>query len=747
MDRRSITWSAALTAVAAGLCFVPLVGRVGFEFSLVMTPFAALAGAHIAIHSSGLRTATRRALAVTGPPLALMALNGLRIKVCDWGASLAFYALLPGVGAAVGAAWGRAAVHLTARPRRALLWVIGAGATSLIVAGWRMAFEPPIFSYDPVFGMWPGALYDEALGLPAPLAPARLTHLLGGWAALAVAHLVRTPLAQRSYAAAWAPALVLVTGTTALLGAGPELGFRHDRQSIARALGRRVEADPTLTVLTDRHIPPAETAALVDDIRWRRVEIAEALGRSVEQLSPLQVYVFRTAAQRRRLMGADRTAVARPWLGQAYLVRPDPGEILVAHELVHALTGPLVPNPSGMPWRGGPGVPGPAMGLVEGLAVALAGRDLGPGLHEAVAGMRAVGLDPSPASLISSAGFYAQPSSRAYTVAGSFLRFMLQRRGPTAVRTAYASGQVPPELQAQWSEMISGIEVTPELRARAELLYRRGAIYQRVCPHEVAVRKKEARRLARTDPPAAVAAWESIIQWDPGDPAHLLALARAHLVADDLPAATAAAGRCVAHEAAPLALQRSAQLTLADVQWLSGEAADREVARGRFEEFIGRMGRAPSERLVRAKAQATAATRSEAASHAVRDWLLGRSEASTGLLGLQRIVQSERWALPAYLVARRLYGDAQWTEAASWFGQARQLDLGDPLLAAENLRLLGRAAYRAGQPAIAAEAFEALEAAAPSEGYAEGARSWRRRLAWLGSQTRNAASPADVGAQ
>ena len=744
--RAALAWMGLLSALSAGLCFVPLVGRVGFEFSLVMTPLVTLAGAHLAMRSGGLRAATRTAIAVALPPLAVMAFNGFRIKVCDWGTSLAFYALLPGVGAAVGAAWGRAAARLwpgasLGRRRRGLPAIIGAGAASLLVAGWRVAFEPPIFSYDPVFGMWPGALYDEALGLPAALAPARLMHLLAGWAALAVANLMATPVVERAEVRAWGPALLLVASTTALVAAGPRLGFRHDRASIAAALGREVRPDPWLTVLSDRHIPRSETDALVDDIRWRRHEIAQALGRSEGELSSLEVYVFRTSAQRRRLMGADRTAVARPWLGHAYLVRPDPGEILVAHELVHALTGPLVPNAAGMPWLG----TGPAMGLVEGLAVALAGRDLGPGLHEAVAGMRAVGLHPRPSSLLTSAGFYAEPASRAYAVAGSFVRFMLDELGPTAVRTAYASGEVPPGLEGRWSDHIDGIEVSESLRARSELLYRRGAVYQRVCPHEVAVRRKEALNLAGSDPAAAVAAWESIIQWDPGDPSHLLALARAHLSADDLPSAQAAAARCGEHAAAPEALRRAAELALADMRWLSGTRAARAEAHQTFRAAVGRAGRSSAERLVRAKSQATAAppARSDTSSHAIRDWLLGRSDPLTGLLALQRIVDADGWALPAYLVGRRLYADGSWTEAASWFARARALDLGDPMLTAENLRLLGRAAYRAGQPS-AAEAFAALEAAAPSEGYAEGARSWRRRLAWQDT-LRNVGPSSDVG--
>ena len=111
-----------------------------------------------------------------------------------------------------------------------------------------------------------------------------------------------------------------------------------------------------------------------------------------------------------------------------------------------------------------------------------------------------------------------------------------------------------------------------------------------------------------------------------------------------------------------------------------------------------------------------------------------------GLLALQRAALSEAWALPAYLIGRRLYGRGEWAAAVAWLTKAQRLGPTDPLLAAENLRLLGRAAYRADQPSIALEAFEALEALEPAPGYVAGARSWRRRLAW-----RNRVTAPDVG--
>jgi len=184
-------------------------------------------------------------------------------------------------------------------------------------------------------------------------------------------------------------------------------------------------------------------------------------------------------------------------------------------------------------------------------------------------------------------------------------------------------------------------------------------------------------------------------------------------------------------------MKTSARVVLADIDWLDGRT---DAARSVYVASVGVVGTSAGERMVRAKAEALAPGRSVESATAVRDWLLGKSSTEVGLLALQRAALAEAWGLPAYLIGRRLYGRGEWGAGVAWLTKAAVLGLEDPLLAAENLRLLGRAAYRADQPSASSEAFAALEALASAPGYVAGARSWRRRLAW-----RNRGAPPDVG--
>jgi len=727
LDRRWWLWAGLLTLLTVGLCLAPLVGRPGFELSVVVALAAAIAAGDVGARASSLGSGLRRALLLLLSPLAVAAANSLRVKVCDWGTSLAFYALLPGVSVVVASLWGRAVRLVVRRPALASHLTRALGLVSLLHTIWWLYAEPPVFAFDPVFGYWPGPIYDEALGIPSALLWARLMHVVAAAAALAVASLVSAPAPRRLEGPRLLAAPVLVGLCAALYAAGPRLGFRHDARSIQAALGRTVAARGLL-LHVDRSVDREEVAVLLDDLRWARRVVADNLGLDLASLPTLSIWVYRSRAQRRELMGAEGTTVAHPWSHEVHFVRPRPGSPLVVHELTHVLAAPLAGRWTGVPWRGGQ----PAMGLVEGLAVAIAGVETGPGLHESVAAMRKAGLAPRPSEIWGLSGFYRQAGPRAYAVMGSFVRFLLSRYGAAAVRESYRTGDVAgvvgvplAELEEAWAGWLDrSMPIPPGQVARAELRYRRASLFERVCPHEIALRRREAARHGGDG--ALLRAWQQIVAWDPGDPAHLLRLADVQVGLEDLSGARETLRGCAEHPSASPALQAVVDVRLADLVWLEGDRA--AAARG-YRGARGQQGRESAERMVRAK---LLASESGAAGDVVREWLLGRRLGDSALLALHEAAQ-DGGALPAYLLGRRLFNGRDWEVAAVWLERAADAGLGDPLLAGENLRLLGQARYRAGEREAAARAFQALLGAAPSPGYTEGAAMWLWRCREAGN--------------
>lgn len=134
--------------------------------------------------------------------------------------------------------------------------------------------------------------------------------------------------------------------------------------------------------------------------------------------TPIDLYLYRDSAQKRRLMGADRVDMAKPWLRQVNMVLPEYGASVLTHELAHVFAVQFAPAPFGVPMRFG--VLPDAL-LIEGVAVA-AEWPLRNGLdpHQWARAMRQLGLAPKLQLLMSPTGFFGQSSERAYTLVSSF---------------------------------------------------------------------------------------------------------------------------------------------------------------------------------------------------------------------------------------------------------------------------------------------------------------------------------------
>ena len=100
---------------------------------------------------------------------------------------------------------------------------------------------------------------------------------------------------------------------------------------------------------------------------------------------------------------------------------------MLRHEIVHAVASVLAPGPLRLPARA---APRPDLALVEGLAVALESPRSGFTVHQWSRAARDLGFLPDLGRILGPAGLLVQAPARAYTAAGSFLAYLLQRYGP-----------------------------------------------------------------------------------------------------------------------------------------------------------------------------------------------------------------------------------------------------------------------------------------------------------------------------
>ncbi|MDT7857345.1 hypothetical protein RQM47_11900 [Rubrivirga sp. S365] len=514
---RRLRWPAlAYAAVCVALWPVPVLGLLHAESSAVVAAVAFLVGgvAGGAAVRAGvpLRTVVAEHLALLALPALLLTVTLLWRPNCGIAQGAGLYALLvpPSLlfGVALGVALDAWAV------RRPALWGVGVGLA--VAAGgvaWDLGLHPQLFTYSHVFGGVLGPIYDEELAVRPGLWAAKAQTLL--WAAFLLFAARwkrgRGGVEPREGGAGRRPALAVGALLAASYALAVPLGIQQSAAHLQRALSQRVDLGP-LVLHLDPAAPPEEARRLADEALYRYAQVTGALG--VAPAEPVDVYLYPDADAKAALIGSRRTSVVPVWLPSPQVhMLADQVPASLGHELVH-----VVAREFGAPVLRA----SPAVGLVEGLAVALEPPDGRPAPADLVAAGRALGgdaggLDADPAAVVtrvmSPAGFWTARAGVAYTASGAFAAWLLDTRGPGPLREAYrtgdfegAYGESLGALAAAWGRDLAGRPAQPEAVAVAAWLFRRPSLFEVRCPHHVPPAVRHAR-----------AGWEALRDGRDGD--------------------------------------------------------------------------------------------------------------------------------------------------------------------------------------------------------------------------------------
>ncbi len=626
----NVVWALVLAALAIFMCFVPLLNILGYESSLVMALAACLAGAHLGVihgnraasHSPGAPESLQSTsapsttvknnsnnstapaapnasapsllsiwaksgtttTAILLPALAILALNAIRIKNCNITAGFSFFILLAVVSGLVASGWGTAAGAIFKSRRAGMIAVIGVGLLSLGLVLYRLYVHPQVTVYGAPFGFFSGALYDEELPIPSALLWARFYHLAGAAFAVTFAGLITWK--QAPYTGSRL-ALPLFTGLlVALLTLwGDNLGFIQDSDSVQRALGGVHQTDH-ITIYHPVEFSEKEVNQLADDLEYRLHQTSAYFGLEPEvppQCDTIQVYVYRSATQRESLVGLGNTSLARPWACQIHLIRPQPGDSVVSHEMAHVVAGRLARAPLYLPALASIL---PHMALVEGAAeAATVGWD-NMNVHERASAMDQLGLLPDIGTIMSAQGFWTAPAGRAYTAAGSFVSWLMSNYGGVKqFSKAYQAGHIETaygrplnQLTGEWREFLSSVKPEQDAITEAMARYGRQSIFSRECAHERANVYSMACK-ARNNRRHAVAAslFDRLINMAPDQASYYLGKAQsltAYSKSHDEAAQIAVRAYELAADTADLPAQTGALELLGDLAWREGNRAE-----------------------------------------------------------------------------------------------------------------------------------------------------------------------------
>ena len=775
---RFAVWLLLFGIAGAGLCFVPLFNVLGFESSLCLALLASVAavdrGAVVVQRArERLRPSDRdprqaaplrlvlslwgKAVVATWVlclvPLALLLANGLRVRNCNYLGGLHFYLLLPGMSALLGAATGVCAALWTRRQGRALVLGYAVIVGSVLWAVLRSLNSPAVFAYDPFFGYFPGALYDEEVRVQTAFYAARAEQLVFALCALCGAarflQLRDLTLSVRAVVprggSLLAASLLLGSVGMTLYVQGGQLGIYADEASLADRLPGQLETShfvlryrPGGPVERDLSLYAREHELRYEQLRqelgvepnWqtgfvpRLFGFSSALGQPHRD-KPVKVvsYLFDSVAEKRRGMGAGGTYIAKPWRREIYIQHEAWPHPVLRHELAHVFAGAAGDRVFRLSLAGLI----PQLGLVEGLAVAADRRVTGNvSLHQSVRAMRQAGLLPPLEQVFSGLGFWALPSGRAYTAAGSFVRYLIEQHGAQKLLAAYHDGGRPSDfarlygvpfatLTQRWLDFVESQPLPPQAKEVERERQRRPAVFHKVCAHELAVRRERARELvAQGRDAAAVALLASVCQDDPGEPGYLVELADAQLGSEQTALGEATLQRALSHPAATDALRGRLLVRLGDLAVQSGrldvarqhyaaagalpldEGSARTLAAKRLALDLPDAGPLLLQVLV-GKPKSSSALRRDERSDAVSVFLLGKAAIFAPQAGLVH-----------YVLGRLLFQRGGYAESIAELTHSVDLGLPDRRFTYQARLLIGQAQLLTDDGAAALQTFEAL---------------------------------------
>jgi len=592
--------------------------------------------------------------------------------------------------------------------------------------------SPNIDVFGHLWGYYPGALYDWYVKVkPAYLYFRLLT--LSLIAGLLVLYYRRAHCLPSK--ALLATSLLLMLPAAAGFIYGERFGFRSSPRTLVTHLGQQLRG-PRCTVVLPKEVTADQAKLYLEDCEFHIASVGKQL--DLKSTRHVTAYFFRSPREKRELMGAFSTYIAKPWRSEVYLqLEPWPHPVL-RHELTHALASVIVKSPFGVPGHFRNLVPVP--GLIEGLATAMDWEAVdGLNAHQWARILMLKKLTKGPSQILGGS-FFLQASNRAYTVAGSFLRYLWQKYGAARLCDLYAHAdfvrtyqQTLPQLEGEWLQFLQTVPLPASWDVKARARFSARPIFDVPC----------ARYIAEQN----VALRES---WQLGQSERYLD--HCNKVAEILDAHHPQQLYRIRLSSASSEIEQ----TLKIGHKLTGSSQQDPSVRSRALEYIGdtfyRTGNTQEaashyQQAKKLAAEPAASRRLFIKQYALRQTLALREGIMNLVLDSFRTPeQYEHWldalesstpppdAVLHYILGKAQFDRHRYAQALDHLVLARSLGLVDSEVRAENLRHIGMSAYTQKRFHEAAEAWNSLKNSDPYSAHQEEALQWFERLAYAQKQ-------------
>ncbi len=356
-------------------------------------------------------------------------------------------------------------------------------------------YTPAIYSYNFLYGYFPGFSYDEILTITPTLVLFRavtvlcaLFFMLSAWLIISTGQ-VNSRLKEKTLRIlSFFPSNAEINMTLLIfISLGLvwffrfDLGFETSNASIQKKLSLKYQTKHFDIYYAPGSFTNEEIEFVGKEHEFRLEQNEQAM--DVHLSDRISSYIYPDTETKQKFIGAGTTNIAKPWRKEIHLNNNSWQDVL-RHELVHVLAGEF-----GMPIIHGHY----NIGLNEGIATAIDGDWGNRTLHEYAAGIKKFGIATHPERLVSADGFATSASSVSYVLMGSFCQFLIEKHGIGQFKKLYGGesvqnvyGKPYPDLVNEWQASIDTITVPDSWKKHIEYYFKRPSIFAKECARTVA---------------------------------------------------------------------------------------------------------------------------------------------------------------------------------------------------------------------------------------------------------------------
>lgn len=352
-------------------------------------------------------------------PLFLGTISSLLNSRCPINDGLAFYIVILFPSFLLGIILAFLSSSISVKYNRSVFLIIT--ILLLITSLVEFYFLPQVYFYNPLFGFFPGTIYDEDIAVNAKMIMFQLFNLsLFGFALFLLLKLKKKFFTVKS---------VIIIGGIIFFSViiKPVLGFSTTKTHLTNELKNKITTEHFNIIIGDSvQESEYEFIALQHEYYYER--ILEKL--EITETPHISSYIFNDKTQKKELFGAGNANVSKPWMNMIFLNYNNYKSAL-KHEIVHAAAAKFGVTPFKVAHNVN-------TALIEGFAMFIENDFDGyPVIYGAKLAFNN-NYKVSLQDLFNSGKFFTSYSSLSYIYSGAFLEFLSVRFGITKVKQLYA---------------------------------------------------------------------------------------------------------------------------------------------------------------------------------------------------------------------------------------------------------------------------------------------------------------------